>query len=115
MHDFDLLVFESDFYGVKKSWDDILEGAKPGEALAQSIFFIWSATKSFQEFSKYIGDQLVSGDTLQVLGFDNQLASKIFREEFDEVKDYITNSQVISETQRSSLLETISLLKVRKH
>ena len=63
-HDFDLLLFESDFYGGQKTWEDILLGANPGEAFARSIFFIWSATEGFQEFSKYINNQLEAGDTL---------------------------------------------------
>lgn len=111
VHDFDLLLFESDFYGGMKAWEEITAGAQMGETLAKSVFFVWSATVGFQQFSGYLADQLKTEDTLQVLGFDNQLSSQYFKESFEDVKAFIEMSEIISKEQKSHLIETIDLFQ----
>lgn len=113
-HDFDLLVFEAEIYGCAKAWKNILAGdADPYFELARTMPLAWGMSLGFGEFTNYVKEQLEKGDTLEIAGFDSQLFSLNFKNDFEEVQALISTSEVLRPLQKQSLLESINLLKQR--
>ena len=113
-HDFDLLVFESELYGCHKAWEKILED--PDDIylhLAKTMHIGWGMTYGFKEFSVYLKEQMKDGDTLQIAGFDSQMYSSYFSDDFEQVESIIKKSESLKKSQINSLLETISFLQER--
>ncbi|MBY0432591.1 MAG: hypothetical protein K2U26_00610, partial [Cyclobacteriaceae bacterium] len=70
--DFDLLVFESPMFDNFIAQGKITSSNVATTPLKESIFWLWSETKEFEELIKYVHKRPVPGDTLLIGGFDCQ-------------------------------------------
>lgn len=74
---FDVLAFESSFYGCDKANDQIhKEDTDAKIALDYGIFPLWSSAKEFESLPQYINSVAKSNRPLEICGFDSQISSK---------------------------------------
>ncbi|PWJ44273.1 erythromycin esterase family protein [Sediminitomix flava] len=79
--DFDLILFESGFYDLKKAHEAIQNGESAKLHLGNSIFPIWTLRKEFHPFINYVASHK---DSLGVLGFDSQAIGDDYITDFEE-------------------------------
>lgn len=72
---FNVLAFESDFFGLNKGWDNLAKDTASVKRFTyQNIFPIWTGCDACQElFSHYIPGSFLTVTPLTVTGFDDQL------------------------------------------
>ncbi len=86
---YDLLVFESGFYDSKVAWDKIAQGGNVRQAMGQSVNYLWSTTHELIPLANYLEVSMQKGDTLKLLGFDNQFLGNI--KVIPELEQYLKN------------------------
>lgn len=95
---FNVLAFESDFYGLTKGWDEL---PKQPDSIRQflkgNIFSIWTNSDACKYlFETYIPNSFQTKNSLQVAGFDSQMNLKY---SYDNLKTdlnaYLTNNNLI--------------------
>jgi erythromycin esterase-like protein len=72
---FNVLAFESDFFGLNDGWDHLpKQKALTDSFLKRNIFPLWSECNACQELLyNYIPDSYLKGNPLIISGFDNQI------------------------------------------
>jgi erythromycin esterase len=68
---FDVLAFESGFYDVGKSWQELKKGKSVYTAFRSSVFF--AAKDAYQPLISYLGQALKTTTPMEVIGFDSQI------------------------------------------
>ncbi|MFI5423005.1 MAG: erythromycin esterase family protein [Nitrososphaerales archaeon] len=73
---FNILAFESDFFGINSGWESYGKGQMTVDSLVMSsIFPIWTCCKQCKSIFAYIKQQSTTNDPLRLAGFDSQLIS----------------------------------------
>jgi erythromycin esterase len=87
VHGFDVLVFESDFYGLNRAWEE--KDQLSPEKLFANIYPIWTKCEQNKALFDYIGNKLDSGNPVILAGIDVRHRLSYSREnylrEFDEM------------------------------
>ena len=66
---YDILAFESEFYGVEKAVQNIQKGATPKEELEKALFPMWTEANMFNDLLSL----LQASPQISLMGFDNQI------------------------------------------
>jgi len=110
---FDILAFESGLYDCRKAWKLINDGMDVREAMAKSIFYIWSATEEFEPLAAYISETRESQNELVLHGFDSQFAGSFSKgfllPDFTEYLSQI-DSFLLDSLEEKHLLESLGLM-----
>lgn len=71
---FNIIAFESDFFGLNVGWDHLLKTKTNTDSfLRKNIYPVWSICDAFENLlHKYIPQKLSTSNPMQVTGFDNQ-------------------------------------------
>ena len=69
--DFDVLAFESGFYDVGKSWQEVKKGKSVYNAFRSSVFF--SGKEAYQLLISYVEQAIKTTTPMEVIGFDSQI------------------------------------------
>ncbi len=94
---FNVLAFESDFYGLTKGWD---EASKQPESIRQflkgNIFSYWTRSDACKYlFETYIPNSFQTENPLQVTGFDSQLSLSYSSSKLtSDVNAYLTTNNL---------------------
>lgn len=96
---FNVLAFESDFYGLTKGWDELLK--QPDSIrrfLKGTVFPHWTRSDACQYlFDTYIPNSFQTESPLQVTGFDSQMYLEYsFRRLKDDLNSYLTTHNLTS-------------------
>lgn len=76
-YDFDVLIFESDFYSINKNWQD----GRNFEELEKSIYSVWTDCEQSQEMFQYLREQAKTSNPIIVSGCDSR-HSRAFRSQY---------------------------------
>jgi erythromycin esterase len=83
---FEVLAFESDFYGLTRSWEEYKKGNSSFQQVTGNIFGYWPYCDAGKDLFDYISKTQASNNPVILTGFDNQIhgsfRSKHFREDF---------------------------------
>lgn len=82
--DYDVLAFESSFYGCEQASAAIQRGEGARVAMAKGVFGIWSLTKEFEYLGAYIDRCNARGDSLKIVGFDSNFLGLYSKELFNQ-------------------------------
>ncbi|ENI5460067.1 erythromycin esterase family protein [Flavobacterium psychrophilum] len=80
---FNTIAFESGFYDNYKAFKDFSTKKEKISIFNESVFSLWSDTKSFQGLLNYIEERAKQKDTIKIVGFDSQ-DSSLFNNNFIE-------------------------------
>ncbi len=90
---FDIIAFESGLYECNRAWGKIENGENVSKSLGQSVFYLWSITKSFEPLAAYIEANKNTERPLLVGGFDYQFTGRISEYEFtDDFKKWLAQT-----------------------
>ncbi|WP_420153758.1 hypothetical protein [Siphonobacter sp.] len=114
---FNVLAFESDFYGLTKGWDEV---AKSSETLIpffrENIFPIWTRSDACQYlFENYIPHTFQTQHPLQITGFDSQLFQTYsFQHLKEDLNQHLVETHVnatfVSAAAYQTFLEAVAAL-----
>jgi erythromycin esterase len=94
---FNVLAFESDFYGLTKGWDEVSKQPDPiRRFLKGNIFGIWTNSDACKYlFETYIPNSFQTKDPLQVTGFDSQFQLDYSSSKLkNDLNTYLTNNNL---------------------
>ncbi|UCS92402.1 erythromycin esterase family protein [Echinicola marina] len=106
---FDVIVFESDFYGLNNAWEkDLKRNSKGGEYI-ENIYPIWTECKECNALFKYIDQKSNTKRPLQIAGADPRHSLKYSKNNYlHELTDFLDERiHKIDSSQRSFFLNTI--------
>ncbi|SHI49940.1 Erythromycin esterase homolog [Flavobacterium terrae] len=72
---YNTIAFESGLYDNYKAYKEYLKDVSKISMYDESVFGIWSDTKSFHNLISYVKERAVKHDTIKILGFDLQEGS----------------------------------------
>ena len=106
---FDILAFESDFFGTHKTWELIKEGGDIPLLMAKGVSHYWGTAKEFKALNDYIEKTKDSDRPLVITGFDGQMIYKNSYEYFindliaylKTIKCYHKNEQEIADLKNA--------------
>ena len=88
---FNILAFESGFYGCHKVWEEIQNGENVRFSLAKGVNHLWAMTKEFDYMSEYIEENIGKKNPLKIAGFDFGYYDKIEVEHYTgDLKNYLS-------------------------
>lgn len=110
---FNVLAFESDFYGLTKGWDEMPK--QPDSIrrfLDKNIFSLWTRSDACKYlFETYIPNSFQTTNPLQITGFDSQMyLDYSFNRLRNDLNTYFTNNNLVSKfsgTNYQSLLNAV--------
>jgi len=70
--DFDVLVFESDFYGLSRSWELAKAGQADPNAYRHDVYPLWANCSECSELFRYIDSHIGTDQELTVAGADRK-------------------------------------------
>lgn len=107
---FNVLAFESDFFGLNYGWDNLNNNKQNLDSLImKNIYPIWTYCDACSNlFKTYLPQTLLTSSPLKITGFDNQNYSKLIFEKLDSV--IISTSIPIGKLPQYST-EVLSLFK----
>ncbi|WP_215223216.1 erythromycin esterase family protein [Echinicola shivajiensis] len=108
--DFDVLVFESDFYGLNYSNNNLIENVVKGShSFVDNIYPLWGQCDSFKPMIDYIIDNRGTSNPLTVSGIDPRHVLKCSREHYlDDLSSFINESEVsIAPDKLSQFYKTV--------
>jgi erythromycin esterase-like protein len=118
---FNVLAFESDFYGLTKGWDEV---PKQPDSIRQflrgNILSLWTRSDACRYlFETYIPNSFQTKNPLQVAGFDVQPLSYSLRTLTNDVNAYLTNNKMTAKfsdaTDYKTFLDSLkTLITTRK-
>jgi erythromycin esterase-like protein len=91
---FNTIAFESGLYDNYKAFKDFSSKNQKISIFNESIGFIWSDTKSFQDLINYIEERAIQKDTIKIVGFDNQESSLFEDNYLNDLKNTLKNHQI---------------------
>jgi len=74
---FEVLAFESDFYGCHKAWSMMQQGHDVKDAFAKGIIDIWSVLEELNPLYDYFAHAIDHERPLMLAGFDSQLSGDL--------------------------------------
>lgn len=95
---FNVLAFESDFYGLTKGWEEIPKQPDSiRQFLRENIFSLWTRSDACRYlFETYIPNSFQTKNPLQVTGFDSQMyLDYSFIRLKNDLNAYLTNNNLI--------------------
>jgi erythromycin esterase len=102
---FDVLAFESSFYGCDKANYQILKGDTDAKiALDYGIFALWSSAREFESLPQYINSVSKSNHPLEVCGFDSQISSKYGNTFYWLLRQFIKKKAIAIDAQDTIML-----------
>jgi erythromycin esterase-like protein len=99
---FNVLAFESDFYGLTAGFEQVLESKLPIDSLLNNnLFPLWTTCVQFEEMFKYISNSYGGNSKLYVAGIDNFLHGDVTQKSFKQnVHSFIVSSGIPFSKQR---------------
>jgi erythromycin esterase len=129
---FEVLAFESDFYGITRSWEEYKKGNLPITQVINNIFPFWPRCDGGKDLFDYITESQLSTNPVILSGFDNQIHGTFrqnhFREDFlnylksasapeyfsVQLNNFLSIVQTTYPLDHSSLLPQDSLIHYQK-
>ena len=113
---FNVLAFESDFYGLTKGWDEVSK--QPDSIrrfLEKNIFALWTRSDACKYlFEIYIPNSFQTENPLHVTGFDSQMyLDYSFNRLRNDLNTYFTNSNLVTKfsgTKYQTFLDAVTEL-----
>jgi erythromycin esterase len=106
---FDVLAFESDFWGLNVVWDNRKRDTFSINQIKDNTFSVWSKCQQTQELYGYIDQSLKTNNPLIVSGFDCQQYLPYSKDNFIKALKAFTRTQNLCMSDTSSL---IAFLKI---
>ena len=78
---FNILAFESDFFGVNKAWEDYQLGKKDYQDVLDQLYIFWSQSQMCESLFHTIEESQNTQNPIILAGFDNQQLTRVSREE----------------------------------
>ena len=100
---FDVLVFESDFWGLNTIWDNHLSDSFSFEQIKNNTYGIWSRCVQTQELYSYLEQTLKTNDPLIVSGMDCRHALPYSTNNYTKAITSFTRSQSVLTADTVSL------------
>lgn len=120
---YNILAFESDFFGTQKTWELIQDGADIPLTMAKGTSTFWSTAKEFKALTDYIEKTKDTDNPLIITGFDNQ---QIYKTSYEYlIKDLTTylksknlfdkySNEINHLKKHYDLIHTLKLKKYKK-
>jgi len=109
---FEVLAFESDFFGLNRSWEELLDQRLSLDDVFLNIFPIWTICEQAQPVFNYIRECFDSDNRLIVTGIDCQDHQKFARENLVPELDNLLKTLNIPFVKSNEYQRFISLLPV---
>ena len=101
---FDVLIFESDFYGLSRSWDLTKSGKAPINEYRHNIYPLWANCAECSDLFKYIESHFDTANEITVAGADPIHSGKYSSENLlAEVEEMIEEKQLIQNIEERQL------------
>jgi erythromycin esterase-like protein len=84
---FDVLVFESDFFGLTHGWQSVIRAGNVGRFAADNVYPFWATTYVARPLWDYIDESLKKGKPLAVAGIDPKHVGAESRRELPALMD----------------------------
>lgn len=82
---FNVLAFESDFYGLTAGYEEVQQGTVSVDSLLRAnLFEIWTTCQQFGDMFQYIRDCAATNHPLKIAGIDNQLHGSFTKKHLKE-------------------------------
>ncbi len=91
---YNTIVFENGLYDNYKAFQEYSKHNQKSLIFNESIFELWSDTKSFQDLLSYIDERASKNDTIKIAGFDNQEGSLFDDNYLNDLKNTLRNHQI---------------------
>lgn len=104
---FNTIVFESGLYDNYKAFENYTKQKEKLSIFNESIGHLWSDTQSFQNLLDYIDERASKNDIIKISGFDNQEGSLFDNNYLEDLKNTLSNHQVIIPDSTFQKLEKV--------
>ena len=78
---FNILAFESDFFGVNKAWEDYQKGDKDYQDVLDQVYIFWSKSQMCEDLFQTVEESQDTQNPIILTGFDNQQLTNVSRQE----------------------------------
>lgn len=110
-HDFDVLVFEGDFYALHRGWETARQTGRAGEMAAANLYSFWSQTEAARPLWAYIDAQLAGDDPLIVAGIDTKVVGEETQRRLpDDLRFQLAAIDGVSENEAARAADTLRRL-----
>jgi len=115
---FNVIAFESDFFGLNFGWDHITKTPENvSKFIQQNIFPIWTGCNTCNQlFNNYIPDSYTTSNPIAVTGFDNQMILSYSYKYLVSKLDSVLKSEDLpitkQENYRSQILPVIDSIRI---
>lgn len=93
---FNVLVFESDFYGLNRAWEDYTNNDSTMETVKNNIYSIWSKCNQISDFFEYI-NRTNHNNALHVAGIDTRHCLRYSRRQYtSEFQQHFKNYALLN-------------------
>lgn len=107
-HDFDVLVFEADFFSTYRAWERAEDADELRSLAAQNVYPFWSASRASASLWNYAASVHDSDNPLHVAGIDVRLTGAIAQAEVTGfLKKMMSKVPDISESDAVTVIELI--------
>ena len=93
---FDILAFESDFFGVNKAWEDYQKGDKDYQDVLDQVYIFWSKSQMCEDLFQTVEESQDTQNPIILAGFDNQQLTNVSRKELIPSLDSIIHQHGVS-------------------
>ena len=107
--DFDVLVFESDFWALNKVWDNRFNDSSLIDHIKSNTYSIWSQCVQAQELYTYLGQTIKTNSPLIVSGVDCRHAMPYTKNNYTKALTAFTKAQSVLTTDTTSLNAFLSI------
>lgn len=105
-HDFDVLVFEADFFSIHRAWERVEDADELRSAAVNNIYPFWSASRASESLWDYVASVHDSDNPLHVAGIDVRLTGTVAQSEVtDFLKEMMSEVPDISESEAATVIE----------
>ncbi|WP_196885166.1 erythromycin esterase family protein [Aureivirga sp. CE67] len=102
-HNFDVLVFESDFYNLNLGWDE----NKSIEQLKKSIYTFWTTCSNADELFEYLEEQRQTKNPLILSGYDVRHKRVLTKKYIDDLKSLLNDLNFTKDENYKEFISSI--------
>ena len=88
---FNIVAFESGFFGVNKAWDDYRAGKAVYQKVLDQLYIFWPESTMCAEFFQYVENSQNTARPITLSGFDNQQITRVAIDDFIPGIDSLLN------------------------
>ena len=105
---FDVLVFESDFFGLTHGWESVVRTGHIDGFAADNVYPFWATTYVARPLWDYVAESLQKGKPLAVAGIDPKHVGAESRRKLPALMDSLLQARTtLTVTQRADFRETL--------